>query len=43
MTLVAIDLYFQKDMCIKLIAKDIGIGYEKIQRWISHYKREGIQ
>ncbi|WP_088013169.1 helix-turn-helix domain-containing protein [Gottfriedia acidiceleris] len=39
----AIDLYFEKDMGIRSIAKELGIGFATIQRWITHYKREGIQ
>ncbi|WP_088013178.1 transposase [Gottfriedia acidiceleris] len=39
----AIDLYFKKDMGIRSIAKELGIGFATIQRWITHYKREGIQ
>ncbi|SFD61794.1 transposase [Bacillus sp. UNCCL81] len=41
--LKAINLYFEKDMGIRTIAKELDIGYTTIQRWITHYKSEGIQ
>ncbi|USK32123.1 helix-turn-helix domain-containing protein [Bacillus sp. F19] len=41
--LKAINLYQKKDMGIRSISKELGIGYTTIQRWIAHYKREGIQ
>ncbi|MBA9029441.1 helix-turn-helix domain-containing protein [Peribacillus huizhouensis] len=41
--LKAINLYQKKDMGIRSISKELGIGYTTVQRWIAHYKREGIQ
>ncbi|MDQ0862411.1 MULTISPECIES: helix-turn-helix domain-containing protein [Bacillaceae] len=40
--LKAINLYIN-DMGIRSISKELGIGYTTIQRWISHYKSEGVQ
>jgi transposase len=41
--LKAINLYQKKDMGIRSISKELGIGFTTVQRWIAHYKREGIQ
>ncbi|MBA9025884.1 helix-turn-helix domain-containing protein, partial [Peribacillus huizhouensis] len=41
--LKAIHLYENEDMGIRSISKELGIGYTTVQRWIAHYKREGIQ
>jgi transposase len=39
----AINLYQNEDMDIRSISKELGIGFTTVQRWIAHYKREGIQ
>jgi transposase len=41
--LKAINLYENEDMGIRSISKELEIGYTIVQRWIAHYKREGIQ
>ncbi|KMY42800.1 helix-turn-helix domain-containing protein [Peribacillus loiseleuriae] len=41
--LKAIHLYENEDMGIRSISKELGIGFTTVQRWIAHYKREGIQ
>ncbi|KKI88971.1 transposase [Bacillus sp. SA1-12] len=41
--LKAINLYENEDMGIRSISKELGIGYTIVQRWIAHYKSEGIQ
>ncbi|KMY49764.1 helix-turn-helix domain-containing protein [Peribacillus loiseleuriae] len=41
--LKAIHLYENEDMEMRSISKELGIGFTTIQRWIAHYKREGIQ
>jgi transposase len=41
--LKAINLYQKEDMGIRSISKELGIGFTTVQRWIAHYKREGIQ
>lgn len=39
----AIELYNKEHMGSKLIAKELGIAYSIIDRWIAHYKREGFE
>ena len=41
--LKAINLYQKEEMGIRSISKELGIGFTTVQRWIAHYKREGIQ
>ena len=41
--LKVINLYENEDMGIRSISKELGIGFTTVQRWVAHYKREGIQ
>ena len=41
--LKAIKLYFEEDMGAKSIGKELGIAYAIVERWVNHYKREGIK
>jgi transposase len=38
----AIDMYITKLMGAKSIAKELGIAYSIVDRWIAHYKKEGL-
>jgi transposase len=41
--LKAINLYFNERMGSKSIGRELGIAYAIVDRWINHYKREGVQ
>jgi len=41
--LQAINLYLEEGMGAKSIGKELGIAYAIVERWVNHYKREGIQ
>jgi transposase len=41
--LKAIKLYFEEGMGAVSIGKELGIAYAIVERWVNHYKREGIQ
>lgn len=40
--LKAINLYFNEGMGAKSIGHELGIAYAIVERWVNHYKREGI-
>ncbi|XRG76724.1 transposase [Rossellomorea sp. GAMAL-10_SWC] len=40
--LKAINLYFDEGMGLKTIGKQLGIAHSVVERWVKHYKNEGI-
>jgi transposase len=39
----AVDLYLKEGMGYKTVAKELGISYSMVRRWVKRYEQEGIQ
>lgn len=39
----AVDLYFKEGMGYKTVAKELGIDYTVVRRWVKHFEAEGIK
>jgi transposase len=39
----AVDLYLKEGMGYKTVAKELGISYSMVSRWVKRYEREGMK
>ncbi|MEY8349333.1 helix-turn-helix domain-containing protein [Bacillus cereus] len=39
----AVYLYLQEGMGYKAVAKELGIDYSVVRRWVKHFEAEGIK
>ncbi|EPC8411312.1 transposase [Bacillus thuringiensis] len=38
-----VDLYLKEGMSYKTVAKELGIHYSVVSRWVKHFEAEGIK
>ncbi len=38
----AVDLYFKEGMGYKTVAKELGVDYTVVRRWVKHFQSEGM-
>jgi len=39
----AVNLYFKHGMGLKAVAKELGIHYSMVSRWIKHFETKGVK